>query len=64
MAPVVPDPRRIKAFESEAAFETWPAAHHDTEPAMKTPAGRAREIAALVAMLARGETIVPNPKAR
>ena len=30
---------------------------------MKTPAGRARKIAALVAMLARGETIVPE-KAR
>jgi uncharacterized protein YdeI (YjbR/CyaY-like superfamily) len=28
--------------------------------AMKTPEGRARKIAALVAMLARGETIVPN----
>ncbi|HEU4385971.1 MAG TPA: YdeI/OmpD-associated family protein [Anaeromyxobacteraceae bacterium] len=32
MAPVVPDPRRIRAFESEAAFETWLATHHDTEP--------------------------------
>jgi uncharacterized protein YdeI (YjbR/CyaY-like superfamily) len=29
--------------------------------AMKTPAGRAKKIAALVAMLARGETIVPEP---
>jgi len=29
---------------------------------MKTPAGRARKIAALVAMLARGETIVPERK--
>ena len=29
---------------------------------MKTPAGRARKIAALVAMLARGETIVPQAK--
>jgi uncharacterized protein YdeI (YjbR/CyaY-like superfamily) len=28
--------------------------------AMKTPAGRAKKIAALVAMLARGETIHPN----
>jgi hypothetical protein len=27
---------------------------------MKTPAGRSRKIAALVAMLARGETIVPE----
>ena len=29
---------------------------------MKTPAGRAKKIAALVAMLARGETISPEPK--
>jgi uncharacterized protein YdeI (YjbR/CyaY-like superfamily) len=29
---------------------------------MKTPAGRARKIASLVAMLARGETIVPEPR--
>jgi uncharacterized protein YdeI (YjbR/CyaY-like superfamily) len=32
MAPVVPDARRIKTFASEAAFETWLAAHHDSEP--------------------------------
>ncbi len=32
MAPVVPDPRRIRTFESAAAFETWLSAHHDTEP--------------------------------
>jgi uncharacterized protein YdeI (YjbR/CyaY-like superfamily) len=32
MAPVVPDPRRIRTFESEAAFEAWLAAHHDREP--------------------------------
>jgi uncharacterized protein YdeI (YjbR/CyaY-like superfamily) len=31
MAPVVPDPRRIKAFRSQAAFETWMRAHHDRE---------------------------------
>ena len=30
---------------------------------MKTPAGRAKKIAALVAMLARGETIVPERSA-
>src|SRR3954469_7383928 len=29
---------------------------------MKTPAGRAKKIAALVDMLARGETIVPEPR--
>ena len=32
MAPVIPDPRRIKTFADEAAFETWLAAHHDREP--------------------------------
>ena len=32
MAPVVPDPRRIKSFATEAAFEKWLAAHHDREP--------------------------------
>lgn len=32
--------------------------------AMKTPAGRARKIAALVAMLARGQTIVANRAVR
>ena len=32
MAPVVPNPRRIKSFASEAAFEAWLAAHHDSEP--------------------------------
>jgi uncharacterized protein YdeI (YjbR/CyaY-like superfamily) len=32
MAPVVPDPRRIKSFESESAFEAWLSAHHDSEP--------------------------------
>jgi hypothetical protein len=32
--------------------------------AMKTPAGRVKKIAALVDMLARGETIVPEPAKR
>ena len=32
VAPVIPDPRRIKTFADEAAFETWLAAHHDREP--------------------------------
>lgn len=31
MAPVVPDPRSIKAFRSATAFETWLAANHDRE---------------------------------
>jgi len=32
MAAVVPDARCVKTFESEAAFDAWLAAHHDTEP--------------------------------
>jgi uncharacterized protein YdeI (YjbR/CyaY-like superfamily) len=32
MAPVVPNPRRIRSFTSEAAFEKWLAMHHDREP--------------------------------
>lgn len=31
MAPVVVDPKRIKAFASEQAFETWLAKHHDKD---------------------------------
>lgn len=31
MAPVVPDPKKIKAFKTEEAFETWMRAHHDRE---------------------------------
>ena len=32
MAPVTPDPRRIKTFADEAAFERWLAEHHDRWP--------------------------------
>jgi uncharacterized protein YdeI (YjbR/CyaY-like superfamily) len=31
MAPVVPDPKKIKAFKSEQAFETWMRANHARE---------------------------------
>jgi uncharacterized protein YdeI (YjbR/CyaY-like superfamily) len=31
MAPVVPDPRHIKAFKTEAAFDTWLRANHARE---------------------------------
>jgi uncharacterized protein YdeI (YjbR/CyaY-like superfamily) len=31
MAPVVPNPKKIKAFKSEAAFETWLRANHGRE---------------------------------
>ena len=32
MAPVVPNPKKIKAFRTASAFETWLAANHDREP--------------------------------
>jgi uncharacterized protein YdeI (YjbR/CyaY-like superfamily) len=32
VAPVVVDPKRVRAFASEKAFETWLAKHHDKEP--------------------------------
>jgi uncharacterized protein YdeI (YjbR/CyaY-like superfamily) len=31
MAPIVPDPKRIKSFRTAAAFETWLAANHARE---------------------------------
>lgn len=30
MAPVTPDPRHIKSFKTDTAFETWLSAHHAT----------------------------------
>ena len=32
MAAVIPNPKRIRSFRTQAAFETWLAKHHDTEP--------------------------------
>lgn len=31
MAPVVPDPKKIRSFRSDAAFEAWMRTHHDRE---------------------------------
>ena len=31
MAPIIPDPRRIKSFRTEAAFSAWMAANHARE---------------------------------
>jgi uncharacterized protein YdeI (YjbR/CyaY-like superfamily) len=31
MTPVIPDPRKIKSFRTEAAFEKWLAANHDSD---------------------------------
>jgi uncharacterized protein YdeI (YjbR/CyaY-like superfamily) len=32
MAPIVPDPKRIKSFPTAAAFEAWLRANHDKQP--------------------------------
>ena len=32
MAPVTPNPDRIRTFEDQAAFETWLGKHHGSEP--------------------------------
>ena len=32
MAPIIPDPRRIKSFPSAAAFEAWLSSNHDKQP--------------------------------
>jgi uncharacterized protein YdeI (YjbR/CyaY-like superfamily) len=32
MAPIIPDPRRIKSFRTAAAFEAWLSANHDKQP--------------------------------
>ena len=32
MAPVIPNPKTIKSFRTQAAFEVWLSAHHDREP--------------------------------
>ena len=31
MAPIIPDPKKIKSFKSAAAFETWMRANHERE---------------------------------
>jgi uncharacterized protein YdeI (YjbR/CyaY-like superfamily) len=32
MAPIVPNPKRIRSFRTEAEFERWLSKHHDREP--------------------------------
>src|SRR5882672_6450547 len=32
MAPVIVDPKRIKTFATDKAFEAWLAKHHDKDP--------------------------------
>lgn len=55
-------PRARKTFRTLGRQNLFALAFRTNN--MKTPAGRARKIAALVAMLARGETIVPEAVVR
>ena len=54
------EPRARKTFLALGRTNLFALAFRTNN--MKTPAGRARKIASLVAMLARGETIVPERK--
>jgi len=61
-AAIEASPRAKKTFARLSKQNLYSLAYRTN--AMKTPAGRARKIAALVAMLTRGATIYPNPPAR
>ena len=52
------DPRARETFQTLGRQNLFALAFRTNN--MKTPAGRARKVAALVAMLARGETIIPE----
>lgn len=55
------NPRALKTFKTLGRVNLFALAFRTNN--MKTPAGRAKKIAQLVAMLARGETIVPERQA-
>ncbi|HKW40289.1 MAG TPA: YdeI/OmpD-associated family protein [Gemmatimonadales bacterium] len=57
-AAIKANPRALKTFMTLGRVNLFALAFRTNN--MKTPAGRARKIAQLVAMLARGETIVPQ----
>jgi uncharacterized protein YdeI (YjbR/CyaY-like superfamily) len=57
-AAIEANPRARKTFSTLGKVNLFALAFRTNH--MKTPAGRAKKIAALVAMLARGETIVPE----
>ena len=57
-AAIEASPRARKTFRTLGRLNLFALAFRTNN--MKTPAGRARKIAALVAMLERGETIVPE----
>ncbi len=62
LAAIEAEPEALALFERLTAQNRFSLAFRTHN--MKTAAGRARKIAELVAMLARGETIHPNGKAR
>lgn len=61
-AAIEADPRALRTFRSLNRVNLFALAFRTNN--MKTPEGRARKIAALVAMLARGETIAPQQTKR
>ena len=60
-AAIEADPRARKTFSTLGRQNLFALAFRTNN--MRTPAGRAKKIATLVAMLARGETIVPERRA-
>ena len=61
-ASIEANPRARKTFKTLGRRNLFALAFRTNN--MKTPAGRAKKIAVLVAMLERGETIVPEPQQR
>ena len=57
-AAIAANPKAARTFETLGKMNLFALTFRTN--AMKTPAGRGKKIAALVAMLARGETIVPE----
>jgi uncharacterized protein YdeI (YjbR/CyaY-like superfamily) len=57
-AAIEANPRARKTFRTLGRLNLFALAFRTNN--MKTPAGRAKKISALVAMLARGETIAPE----
>jgi len=60
IAAITANPRAAKTFHTLNRANLFSLAFRTSR--MRTPAGRAKKIAELVAMLARGETISRNPK--
>jgi uncharacterized protein YdeI (YjbR/CyaY-like superfamily) len=61
-AAIAEDPRALETLQTLGRSNLFALAFRTNN--MKTPAGRAKKIADLVAMLARGETIMPEAPRR